>query len=307
MKKIVSVLLAVFMVFACVSFAFASLESLPFDNSEFFTCGDYTLHYRVYEAQGSEVNRIMLLHGFGLSTASLEGVAEEYAKNGYKTVLVDLPNFGYSSRENGKTALIDRETLVYELMCSFGGSWIIGGHSMGGGVAINIATEYPGSVSGLVLFAPQTSSQLAYPLNVFMKSAPMRLMYEILIGLASRMPSVLRLLVEMSFSDKDFAASYDISRIAKPLQIKGTGAGIAVMATHAKSTDFEAFSKLEIPVVMITASDDKIASAENLNEITENAPKETVIYNFEKGGHMMMEYSPVECVQKTLETVAKCA
>ena len=134
MKKIIAVLLAVLMAFSVSASALAADTedtSKPFENSEFFTSGDYTLHYRTYEPLVA-VKQVMLLHGFGLSTASFEGLAEEYVKKGFRVVLVDLPNFGYSSRENAKTNIVEREELVSALIDELGGKWVLGGHSMGG-------------------------------------------------------------------------------------------------------------------------------------------------------------------------------
>ena len=303
MKKVISVFLSVILVFSLSSVALAAEDetSLPFDNSSFFEVGDYTLHYRTYSAEtDNEKGQIMLLHGFGLSSASFEGLAAEYAKNGYKVVTLDLPNFGYSSRETKKTGLLDREELVFALMENLGGKWILGGHSMGGGIAINVASAYPDSVSALFLFAPQSTAAIGKPLNQIVSSSIVTAMFESLISVGSRIPCVMRMLVAMSFSDADYAKQYDVSKIAKPLQIKGTGRGIAVMSSHAKATDLEAFSALSIPVVIVTAQNDKIASADNLDAILSAAPENTKTVTFDVGGHMMMEYSPEAVCEATL-------
>lgn len=305
MKKIISVLLGVILVFSLSSVAFAAADvaSAPFENSSFFETGDYTLHYRTYPAETAEKGQIMLLHGFGLSSASFEGLAAAYAENGYKVVTVDLPDFGYSSRETKKTELVDREELVYALMESLGGKWILGGHSMGGGIAINVASMYPDTVSALFLFAPQSTAAIGQPLSRMVSSPLVTAMFESLISVGSRIPCVMRMLVAMSFSDTDYAKEYDISKIAKPLQIKGTGTGLAVMASHARATDLEAFSALSVPVVIVTAENDKIASADNLNAILAAAPAGTKTVTFSEGGHMMMEYAPEAVCEATLAAV----
>ena len=110
----------------------------------------------------------------------------------------------------------------------------------------------------------------------------------------------------MSFSDKDFAADYDLKRITNPLKISGTGAGITIMASHARGTDFQALSELDIPAVLITAKEDKVASAENLDAIISALGENLVTFECEKGGHMMMEYDPVLVAEKTLPVMALC-
>ena len=304
MKRITAVLLAIVLMFSLVSVAFAEGETeLPFDNSSFFTTGEYTIHYRTFEPEGAVENQIFLLHGFCLSTVSLEGVAAEYAKAGYRVVLADSPNFGFSTRETSEMELVDREVLLYELVEYLGGTWIVGGHSMGGGIAINLATDHPETFTGAVLFAPQTSAEASGFAAMLSRSTLMQTMYNFVLRLALMFPSIVRTLVEMSFSDKDFAASYDLSRITRPFTLPGSGAGVAIMSSHTRGSDLEAFSQLKIPCVILTAADDRVANAENLQAIINNAPEGTVVHGGLEGGHMMMEYNPVLAAELTLPVI----
>ncbi len=305
MKKLISLILSALMLFTLCAPAFATAPEGPFLNSNFYETGDYTLHYRVFEPDTAAKKQILLIHGFCLSTVSLEGVAQEYAKKGYRTVLVDAPNFGYSSRETTGTELRSREELIGSLMLSLGGKWIVGGHSMGGGIALNLACDYPETVTGLVLFAPQTSAEAdgAEPNPVL--SALMGTLYDTVLGLCLKLPFLVRLFVSVSFSDSAYAKDYDLSRITSPLSLPGTGKGIALMTLHTEGPDFETLMALDIPCVIITAENDKVAMADNLQAIIDNAPADTAVYTFAEGGHMMMEYSPAETVARTLATVEK--
>lgn len=309
MKKALSLVLAIVLMFGCVTVSFAADEQIakPFENSEFFTDGDYTLHYRTYEPEESAKNQIMLLHGFCLSTVSFEGLAEEYVANGYKVVLVDLPDFGYSSRETSKMELVAREELVYDLMTALGGTWIVGGHSMGGGVAANLATNYPETVTGLVLIAPQTAFEVSGVMALLMRSSLAQAGYELILGFASRCPAIIRILLNMSFGDLEFAMAYDTNRIADPLQIKGTGAGLAIMASHATPTDIEKFGELTIPIIIVTASNDNIAEQGRIDDLVNSGAPNLTTKNFEYGGHMVMEYDPQAVADVTLGTIEMCA
>ena len=307
MKKILSLLLILSMLLNFTVFAFAvPIPEKPYDNSSFFTYKDYTLHYRVYDGDPADKKQIMLFHGFCLSTASLEGVAEEYMTAGYDVITVDAPNFGYSSRETSKTNLLDREEIIHALMCHLGGKWIVGGHSMGGGIAINIATDYSEDVIGLVLYAPQTNTE-AKGISAKMSSTIlMQKVFSVVLAMALRLPPLVRMLVQMSFSSKEYAKTYDLKRITAPLSVDGTGAGITIMSSHTRGTDFDKLSTLDIPCVIFTASEDKVAMADNLEEIITHAPKDTVVYNFEDGGHMMMEYNPKEVAKLSLPIMDIC-
>ena len=307
MKKILSFILVLTMLLSLGVSAFAvPVPEKPYDNSSFFSYKDYTLHYRVYDGDSENKKQVLLVHGFCLSTASLEGVAEEYIKAGYDVVTVDAPNFGYSSRETSKTELLDREDIIHALMSNIGGKWIVGGHSMGGGIAINIATDYGENVTGLVLYAPQTNTEAKGISAKMSKTFLMQTVMNTVLWFALRMPVLVRSLVEMSFSSKEYAKSYDLNRITAPLSVDGTGAGISIMSSHTRGSNFEKLATLDIPCVIFTASEDKVAMADNLQTIIDSAPKGKVVYNFEEGGHMMMEYNPKEVAELSLPVMAKC-
>ena len=307
MKKLVSLILIAIIILSVGNSVFAvPIPEKPYDNSKFFSYKDYTLHYRVYDGDPADKKQILLVHGFCLSTASLEGIADEYMAAGYDVVTVDAPNFGYSSRETRKTELLDREEVIYALMCHLGGKWIVGGHSMGGGIAINIATDYGENVTGLVLYAPQTNTKATGIAAKLSASYFMQTVMNLVLKLALKMPALVRMLVEMSFSSKEFAESYDLSRITAPLSVDGTGAGISIMSSHTRDSDFEKLSTLNIPCVIFTASVDKVAMADNLQTIIDNAPENKEVYNFEEGGHMMMEYNPREVAKLSLPIMDMC-
>lgn len=305
MKKLTALIICSVLIFSFAFVGVAADESVPFDNSNFFSYGDYTLHYRTYKSDEGK-NQILLIHGFCLSSESLDPIALEYQKAGYDVVSVDVPNFGYSSRENNETHLLSREEVIYALMAELGGTWVVGGHSMGGGIAINLACDYPERVTGLVLFAPQTSSEMSPFMAKLSASCLMQKMYELILSTALKAPIVVKALVAMSFSSTEYAKDYDLSKISNSLSLDGTGAGITIMTSHAKGTDLQKLSSLDIPCVIITSKNDMVAMKSNLNNIIANAPKDTYTYEFTEGGHMIMEYSPELVAAQSLPTIAKC-
>lgn len=138
-----------------------------------------------------------------------------------------------------------------------------------------------------------------------MRSGIMQTVYSVVLKFALLFPSVVRALVEMSFSDKEFAEAYDLSRITAPFTIEGSGPAVAIMASHARGSNLEAFSELDIPCVILTAKDDRVANADNLQAIIDNAPEGTVVVKDLEGGHMMMEYNPALAAELTLAVIDK--
>lgn len=303
MKKFISILISIVLVFTLVCPAFAAQENgLPFENSAFYNQGDYSIHYRTYSVDNAK-NQIMLIHGFGLSSASFEDMAAEYNKEGYSVVTVDMPNFGYSSRETKNTNFVDREELVYGLMNELGGKWILGGHSMGGGIAANVAVDHPESVEGLVLFAPQVSMQANESMAKMMRSDIITGIFDAFIKYGVKIPFIMNILVAASFSDVKYSTTYDCSKISNPLKIKGTGAGWAIMASHTRGIDSAAFGKLEMPICVITCSNDLVAQASNLDPITKSGAVNMEVIEVNKGGHMMFEYDAANTVALTMNTL----
>lgn len=74
----------------------------PFENSKYFTYGDYKIHYRVDEAHGKEKGKMFMIHGFGCATTFYDELCDEYVRRGMRCVRVDLPDFGFSTRESTK-------------------------------------------------------------------------------------------------------------------------------------------------------------------------------------------------------------
>ena len=140
MKKIVSLLLcAVLLCGLCLPAFAADTQDLPYADSAFFDYGAYTIHYRVKDA-ASPRGQIMMLHGFAESTYCWENLSAVLVENGYTCVLVDLPDFGYSSRETKETDKLPREEIIHALMVSLSDeAWYLAGHSMGGYVALSVA------------------------------------------------------------------------------------------------------------------------------------------------------------------------
>ena len=91
MKKIISILCACVLVFTALSItAFGADTSYkPYEDSQYFSYGDYDIHYRVIPAKGETKGRIMMLHGFMCSTYAWRNVATEMSKKGYECVLAD--------------------------------------------------------------------------------------------------------------------------------------------------------------------------------------------------------------------------
>ncbi len=301
-KKVVSIFCVIALVFSCVSIsAYAEGEKfLPYEDSKYFEYGDYDIHYRVVPAKGEMKGRIMMLHGFLCSTYAWRNMADEMSAEGYECVLADIPNFGYSTRENENMTIIDRETLIIELMKSIApmNEWIIAGHSMGGGVSVNIAETEP--VKALLLYCPAPQSEFPPAMEKIVTSKLMKGFMDIFFKYGTKIDFVVKLIIFAATNDWDFAMNYDVSGVTNAVQYDNFGSGMCEMMYNVKPTDLENVDKIKCPVLLCQASNDIIITAQMKDQMNSAFPNATT-YTVEGGGHQCIENRADELSKITID------
>ncbi|MGC4106331.1 MAG: alpha/beta hydrolase [Thermomicrobiales bacterium] len=100
----------------------------------------------------------VFLHGLGSSSiASFPEHALQKPQDAPRALLIDLPGFGYSrnATETWSFSMEDQADLVATILRSLGiGPATIVGHSMGGSIAIALATRHPEVVATLIVAEP---------------------------------------------------------------------------------------------------------------------------------------------------------
>lgn len=302
-KKFFAILLSFIMAFSCTFICVSAKEEIKTDF--YYEQGDYSIHYTVVPAQGDMKGRILFIHGFFYSGSTWNGVAEIMSKNGYDCYLVDLPNYGYSTRENAETQLIDREDLLVSLMETVApiSEWIVAGHSMGGGVALNIACEHP-DLKSLMLYCPSETYMNGNTMMTKLATSDfMGKLMDKMFKIVLSNDFIVKAAVYMVTKDIDYAKSYDASLLADPLMIEGTGSGMLYSSVNAKNTDIEKISKIEIPTLLVWADNDNIISdsiKSNLSTALSKAETANV-----KGSHIVIETDPEAVAEISLAFLQK--
>lgn len=305
MKKagILSLVLVFAVVFSASAFAFTATDT-PYGDSLFYHRGAYDIHYRVCAAQGEQKGRIMMIHGFLCSTYAFEPMAERLSEAGYECVLADLPGFGYSTRVTAGMEQIDRETLVEGLMRSIApmDEWIVAGHSMGGGVAMNIAVDFP-DIRALLLFCPAPVSESASSLKKVMTSDFMGGALSFLFREGTKIKPLVRLILLAASLDWNFSMDYDADMLTAPLQLPGTGESLAQMMYGVRANDIDAVSKLEMPMLVVNAQYDLVLSSSMKKTMADALPSDAQTCTV-GGGHMCVENRADELAGVALDFLA---
>ena len=304
MKKILSVILCAVMLFGlCAPALAAAPQELPYADSAFFDYGEYRLHYRVKEAS-SPKGQIMMLHGFAESTYSWENLSAILVENGYTCVLVDLPDFGFSSRETKETVRLPREEIVHALMISLSDEpWYLAGHSMGGYVALSLAQVYPESVKNLLLYGTSGNDGVPAQTSGITSNDFLASVMGPMMELMGKNPLLVRLLLAVAIQDLDYVMHYDVEAIIAPFRIKGTGTGAIYNFSMLNNTDYEAVSRMR-PILFMNGDKDKVISDAARVNLRAALPEGSVDHVVAGGGHMFIENLAAEAAAVTLSFLA---
>ena len=110
---------------------------------------------------------------------------------------------------------------------------------------------------------------------------------------------LIKLFLSMGLNDKEYAASYDVSKISEPLRISGTGAGACYSFSMLPNTNYEAIKNGK-PVLFVNGSADSVIPDASKNSIREALPEGSVDAVIEGGGHMFIENMAAETAEITL-------
>lgn len=107
-----------------------------------------------YVDQGQGQQTLLFIHGLGSYLPAWNKNIETLSQN-YRTIALDLPGYGKSSKANAKVGMKAYADAVLALMDALKiEQAVLVGHSMGGQVAITAALQAPERVQQLILAAP---------------------------------------------------------------------------------------------------------------------------------------------------------
>lgn len=127
-------------------------------DGKFTTIRGRRIHYRD-TGQGPA---IVMIHGLAGQMRNFAAVVPLLSAS-HRVVLIDRPGSGHSTGR-GTDTLTDQAAIVADLIDALGlDRPLIVGHSLGGGVSMALALNYPEKIAGLALIAPLTQVQEDVP------------------------------------------------------------------------------------------------------------------------------------------------
>jgi pimeloyl-ACP methyl ester carboxylesterase len=108
----------------------------------------------LHHQEWGEGDPVLALHPLALESSAFAGVAQALARDGLRTLAVDLPGFGQSPAPDAPLTPARLAAPVLELARSLERPPLLVGMSLGGRVALEVALTEPRAVRGVVLVAP---------------------------------------------------------------------------------------------------------------------------------------------------------
>lgn len=107
-----------------------------------------------YTDTGKGLETIIFIHGLGSYLQAWNKNIDELSKS-YRTIAIDLPGYGESTKEGVEISMVNYAKAVLELMKELHlEHTVLAGHSMGGQIAITVALQAPERISKVILAAP---------------------------------------------------------------------------------------------------------------------------------------------------------
>lgn len=225
---------------------------------------------------------IVFIHGVG-GSSQYWYFQREYLKNRMKVILIDLPGHGRSTG-NGITSIEEGRDAVLNVILKKGirQPYIVG-HSMGGGIALSLATTQPELFKGLALICT---------------GAKLRVLPAILDGVMKDKETIVRMIMmEYAFSKKapqkmKENGFRDMMNSSAEVIYQG------FMACHRFSA-VGSLNRISHPVLIIAGRDD-LLTPPSYSEYLHREIKGSDLVIVDDAGHMVMIEQP-DAVNRALE------
>lgn len=283
----------------------------PFPNSKYFTYGDYTIHYRIDEAHGKEKGKMFMIHGFGCATIFYDELCDEYVRKGMRCVRVDLPDFGFSTREHKKIDYVPRTELLIALMDYLDSQeknpdkWIVVGHSMGGSVTLDLADLGTEHYKAIMLYAPMFMFNVPPILSKIFMAKPMAAMMNTALKYVIGYDSLVNAVLLIATMSPRYMSKFQTWKAADPFKVKDTGTGLCFMSAHAAHPDYDDMKKIDIPVLLVWGGLDLFVPKFKVEKLSESLPDSTEIHTVKFGGHCLIQNFSKKCAKLGFDFLKK--
>lgn len=280
----------------------------PFDNSVHFEVDGSSIHYRIFAPETAELKgKILLVHGLGGSTFSYQQTVGDLVAEGFFVVAVDLPGFGYSSRNLDENhSQRHRALLLWQLLDYLDSQqvlakgaelkWHLAGHSMGGGTVAAMTIVRQPQVASMVFIAGALFQTNRARGNMVAVPVVQRWL-QVLLEHAVIKPDRIETFLTSAYGRAP--EPHEIRGYYHPLSTAGTARSVPALIRTAENISEEALSQIRVPAFAIWGANDTWVPPDNIQRIKALMPQlESIV--IADVGHCPMETHPQEFNEQLL-------
>jgi pimeloyl-ACP methyl ester carboxylesterase len=255
----------------------------------FVTVDGVEIRYRSYGEPAPGKPTALLIHGFANSLQSFRRVAPLLADR-YYVVAYDMPGYGLSGKpapfdyRNANQAKI-ASSLIRELGLK---DVVVGGHSLGGAIALRVAVDDP-EVVGLVVMNPGIVTTGVPPIAKYLVFPFPRLQAKIFGDPGFRADFLKR-----SFVDPAIVTDQVIADLSLTSKSEGYLRGMTnLMGQYQDADEIPLLAKVKVPSLIVWGAQDRGKPAGEFDELHALLPAADTVY-VESSGHYVQEEAPEE-------------
>lgn len=315
MKKLLRLLLLLVVLAAIAFTVFWYSRPADLNFEEFRAAVPHAAASRFVEVNGVRVHyqergtgdALILIHGNNSSAYSWRDVFDELAKE-FRVVALDLKGFGFTSKPEGDYRVEAQAALVIGLLDQLKiERATLCGSSMGGGVALAAAINYPQRVRSLILVDSSAFEEGKGGASL----APAYVRWPYIGGavtaLALTSDSLVRDGLRKSFYDESKVTDERVEAYYRPLRTRGGQRAARLVRDQRDYTRIEnSLDKIRLPVLIIWGAQDELILLEDGKRLhTQIAGSQLVV--FDQCGHLPQEEMPERFAREVSEFMKKAA
>jgi pimeloyl-ACP methyl ester carboxylesterase len=246
---------------------------------------------KVSVERAGEGEPLVLLHGFGESTAAYAGVLPELSRR-FAVVAIDLNGFGYTERprDPARYSLEGQADLVLAVLDRLGlGRVRLAGHSYGGGLALYLAARHPERVDRLLLIDNTLPLYFTQQRKSFVR-------WRWMASLAARTwalsdSRIRKGLIEAYFDDTKVTPAL-VGEYASRLRIEGAADAFFGLVGHSEEAPFELdLRTIAVPSLVVWGAEDALIPMSAAEARSRLMPRGAFV-SIPACGHTPMEECP---------------
>lgn len=273
-------------------------EKYANDQSSFISVDGMEVHYRD-EGDPNDSIPIVLIHGTGSSLHTFDAWTKDLDDD-YRVIRMDLPAYGLTGPFLDRVYSISNYvSFIHDFLVALDiDRCILGGNSLGGGIAWNVAVAHPDLVSKLILIDASGYPSEAQSIPIAFKMANIPVLKNIFKVITPK--SVAKSSLENVYADKTKVTDELVDRYWElTLRPGNRQAFIDRIGTRRSNSNHESIKSITQPTLVLWGDKDLLIPQDNAHRFHEDLPNDTMVI-LKDVGHVPMEESPQESVKAVL-------